>query len=108
MQRVALGEVDIADGIIHLVKEVLVVIRTSHALQLADLTLKVSSWHYLGLGNASVEFQFIGRVQTYHVLERLVGLVLLSKLCLYLSHQEPFAGLLLAALLVLDDLAQIG
>ena len=69
MQRVALGEVDVADGVIDLVQVVLVVVRTGHASQLADFSLEVGGGHHLGLGNARIELQLVGWVQTYHVLK---------------------------------------
>ena len=38
----------------------------------------------------------------------IISLVTMTKLCLYLTHQEPLAGLLFTTLLMFDDLAQIG
>ena len=108
MYRVVLGHVDVADGIVDLVQEVLVIVRTRHTFQTTDLTLEVRGWHHLGLGNAGVELQLVGRIESDDMLVGIVGIFTITQLGVYLSHQKPFAGFLLAAFFVLDDLSQIG
>ena len=108
MQRVALGHIDIADGIVHLVEILLVVIRTGHAFQLADFSLCVAGGHHLCLGNAGIKLQLVGWIQADAVLIGFIGILLVAQQCLYLSHQEPLPGTLLPALLVLDGQSQIG
>ena len=108
MEGVALRQVDVADGVVHLIQIFFIVVRPRHTLQTADLTFRISSGHHLGLCNACIKLQLIGRIQTYHVAIGLVSLILLSEQGLYLSHDVPLAGFLLAAVLVAYHLAQIG
>ena len=108
MERIALGEIHVSYGVVHLVEVFLVVVRTGHALQLADFALGIRSRHNLSLSDAGVKLQLVGWVQSNDMLERLVGFRFLSQQRLNLSHQEPLTGFLLAALLMLDDLAEIG
>ena len=105
---VALCQVDVADGIIHLVEIVLVVVVGGHAFQPADHLLRLSLRQHLGHGNAGVEVELVGRGKPSDVAVGLVSLALVAHGFLQLAHEEPLARLLLAAYLVLDALAQIG
>ena len=105
---VALQQVDIAHGIIHLIEILRILIRTGHRLQPADHLLRVASGHHLAHGDAGIELQLIGRIHAHHATESLVGIVALSKGSIQLTQQEVFAGFLLAAHLVLDGFLQVG
>ena len=105
---VFLCEVDIADGIVHLVQVFLVVVVGGHALQLAYHLACPAASHHLGHGDAGVELNLVGGIQPHHVLESLVGLRALALCRIDLSQQIPFARLLLLAHLVLDYLLQVG
>ena len=106
--RVVLREVDIADGIVHLVEVVFVVVRGGHALQTADHLLVVRGGHHLGLGDAGVELHLVGRILGGHAAVCLVGLPCVAQRCLDLSHDKPLAGFLRLAVLTADDLPQQG
>ena len=105
---VALQQVDIAHGIIHLVEILRILIRTGHRLQPADHLLRVTSGHHLAHGDAGIELQLVRRIHAHHAAEGLVGIVALSKGCIQLTQQEVFTSLLLAAHLVLDGFLQVG
>ena len=107
VQGVFLRQIRVADGIVNLIQIVLVVVRCCHPFQLLDFTLMVHGGQHLRLGNARVELQFVGRVQSDNVLKSLVGLVFMSQDGLQLSHQEPLTGFLLPSAFVFDGLAQI-
>ena len=108
MKGVALGQIDVADGVIQLIEIVLVVVRRGHAPQTIDHALGVAGSHHLRLGDAGIELQFVGWVQAHHVAEGFVSVLAVAQLRMELSHQKPLAGFLLATGLMLDDLAQIG
>ena len=108
LQRVLLVHVYIADGIIHLVKVVLVVVGCRHAFQSSDHLLGLSAGHHLGHGNAGIELQFVRWVQSDDMLVGLICLFLVPQGGFHLSHQKPLAGFLLAAHLMANHLAQIG
>ena len=107
-RRIFLCQVDVADGVVHLVEIVLVVVVGGHTLQLAYHLPRPAASHHLGHRDAGVELNLVGRVQPYHMLERLVCLVALALCRIDLPEQIPLARLLLAAHLVLDNLAQVG
>ncbi len=75
---VAVGQVDVAHGIVDLVQIVLVVVVGSHALEAAYHLAVLSVGQYLGHGDARVELQFVGRVLPYHVAEGVVGLLVVA------------------------------
>ena len=104
LQGVFLSQVDITDGIVYLIEIFLVVVGCRHALQLAYHLPAVVCRHHLGHRDAGVELQFVRRIEAHHVLESLVGFLLVADGSLQLSHQVPFACLLLAAHLVADYL----
>ena len=108
LHGVLLQQVDVAHGVIDLVQVVLVVVVACHALQAAYHAAAVAGGHHLGLGNAGIELQLVGRVLAYHVLVGIEGLLRVAQRGLYLSHQEPFTGFLGLPLLVLDDFSQVG
>ena len=107
LQGVFLSQVDITDGIVYLIEIFLVVVGCRHALQLAYHLPAVVCRHHLGHRDAGVELQFVRRIEAHHVLECLVGFLLVADGSLQLSHQVPFACLLLAAHLVADYLFEI-
>ena len=108
VRRVLLQQVYIAHSVVHLVEVVLVVVVAGHAFQPANHTPAVVRSHHLCLGNAGVELQLVGRILADNVPVGFIGLLAVAEPCLYLSHQEPFAGFLHAAPFMLDDLIQIG
>ena len=105
---VALCEVYVADGVVHLVEIFLVLVRACHTLQPAYHLLRLTYGHHLRHADACVELQLVGWVELRHVLERLHRLHVVAQRCLHLSHEEPLACALLASHLVLDDVAQVG
>ena len=105
---VALCEVYVADGVVHLVEIFLVLVRACHTLQSANHLLRLSYGHHLRHADACVELQLVGWVELRHVLERLHRLHVVAQRCLHLSHEEPLACALFASHLVLDDVAQVG
>ena len=105
---VALGEINISYGIIHLVEVFLVVVRSSHSLQLANHLLGTPNGHHLGHSNSGIELQLIRWIQAYNVFKSLVSQLAVAKSCFELSHQKPLAGFLLATHFVFDNLSQVG
>ena len=105
---VALQQVDIAHGIIHLVEILRILIRTGHRLQPADHLLRVTTSHHLAHGDAGIELQLVGGIHAHHATEGLIGIVALAQCGIQLTQQEVFAGFLLAAHLVLDGFLQVG
>ena len=107
-QRVALGQIDIADRIIHLVEIIFVVVVGRHALQSSDHFLRLSGRQHFGHRNACVEVELVGWSQSGDVAVSFVGLTVAADGLIELAEQEPFPRFLLAAHLVFDHLAQIG
>ena len=105
---VVLRHIDIAHGVVHLVQILLIVVAGGHALQARYHLLAVALGGHLGHGDTGVEGQLVGRVLLEHLAVGFVGLVLPAQLGQELPHEEPFAGPLLAAHLMLDHLAQVG
>ena len=103
-----LGKIDVADGIVDLIKIVDVLLRPRHALQPRDHLLGMPASHHLGHGDARIELQFVGRIGAHHSTERLIGLLVVAEGRLHLSQEEQFARFLLLAHLLLDDFLQIG
>ena len=108
LHRVLLGHIDITHGVIHLIQIVLVVVVARHTFQPTDHPLGILCSDHLRLGDAGIKLQYVGWMTAHHLLEGSLCLGTVAELPLYLSHQEPLAGSLLAALLVLDDFPQIG
>ncbi len=108
LHGVALGQVDVSDGIVHLVEIVLVVVVGGHALQPTDHLLRLTFREHFGHGDACIEVQLVGRSQSADVVVGLVSLAVVAESLIELSEQEPLAGFLLAAHLVFDHLAQVG
>ena len=106
-KRIPLRQIDVADGIVDLVKILLVIIRRSHAFQLGNHLLLFSSGHHFGHGHTGVERKRIIRVQFCHVLIGLIGLSVPTGFSKQLPQQKPLACLLLAPHLMTDDLLQI-
>ena len=102
LQGIFLVEIDVADGIIYLVEILFVVIRSCHSLQLADHLVGIVFRHDFCHGNTGIEGKFVRRIQANHVLEGFIGFLLVADGCLQLSHQIPFACLLLAAHFMAD------
>ena len=86
---------------------VLVVIAVRHAAQASDHAFVVTGCHHLGLGNAGVELQFVGRIEACHMAESTISLLTVALQSLQLPHQEPLTGFLLTAFLMLDDLSKV-
>ena len=103
-----MGQIDVADGIVHLVKIFGIVIVGGHTLQLTYHLLAVVLSQHFGLGYAGVKLQLVRRTAAYHTGKSLVSLLLMAHQVLYLSHQVPLAGTLGFTAFVLDGLAQIG
>ena len=108
VERVFLIEVDIADGVVYLVEVVLVLVTGGHPLEPPYHLVRLSARHHLGHGDTGIELKVVGRVLTDDVAVGTQRFGLVAEGCLQLSHEIPLAGPLLAAHLVLDDLAQIG
>ena len=104
---IPLCQIDIAYGIIHLVKIVLVVVRSSHSLEAVDGLLRILFRHHLRHRNAGIELHFVRRMLSQHALVCLVSLFLVADKPLQLPHQEPFPCTLLTPHLVLDYLPEI-
>ncbi len=107
VECVAVCQIDIAYGVVHLVEIVLVVVGSGHAAQLSYHLPRASAGHHLRLRYAGVELQFVWRTLAHHAAVSLVGHVTVSQFGLNLSHEIPHAGLLLLAALVLDGFRQI-
>ena len=107
LQRVLLHHVDITHGVIHLVEVILVIVVGSHTFQAADHCFGIALGHYLCLGDAGIELQFVGRVTADGLCKGMLCLGTIAQLLLYLSHEEPLAGLLLVSALMLDYFAQV-
>ena len=108
MSGVAVSQIDVADGIVYLVEIFLVVVRCSHTAQTAYHAARLPLGHYLGLGDAGVELELVGRVEAHHAAEGVVGRVGFAHGGIELAQQIPLAGSLLAAHLVAYHAAQIG
>ncbi len=108
IDRILLTEVDIADGVVHLVEVVLVLVAGGHPLEPTYHLMRLSARHHLGHGNASIELQIVRRILPDDTAIGTEGLGIVAESGLQLSHEIPFAGTLLASHLVLDDLAQVG
>ena len=107
LRGVALTQPDVADSVIHLIQIVLVVVRCCHAFQFPNHLAGIALSHHLSLGDTGIKLHLVGRIQAHHMTESIVSLLTVSQQGMYLSIQEPLAGLLLAAFLVFDNLAQI-
>ena len=108
VSSVALGEIDVTDGVVYLIQVVLVLVAGGHTLQPADHLLGLTGSHHLGHSDAGVELNLVRRVLGDHLLVSLISLLLMSELSLELSEQEVLACLLALAHLVLNDLLQVG
>ena len=104
---ILLSQIDVAHGVIYLVKVVLVVLIACHAPESANHLARLSLCQNLCHGYASVELQFVGRVHPCHLAEGLVCLLLMPLRRLNLSEQEIFTRTLLASHLVAYHLAQV-
>ena len=90
------GEVDITDGIIHLIKIFLVVLVGCHVLQAGYHLSSLSTvGKNLRHGYSGIELHLVRRMLAYHLLECLVCLVLMSESSLYLSKKVVFTCTLL-------------
>ena len=107
VQRVLPGQVDVADGVVHLVEVVFVLVRLGHSAQPLYHLLRTAPCHDLGLGYAGVELHFVRRVLPHHLAVSLVCRLPVAEPGLQLSHQKPLAGFLLLAPFVLDDLGKV-
>ena len=99
---------DVAESVIDLVEIILVFVRRSHALQLANHLLRLRASHHLGHGDAGVKLNFVGRILRNHLFIGLVSLLRMSQLRFQLPEQVVFAGFLALSHLVLDDFFQVG
>ena len=79
----------VADGIINLVEIFLILVARSHSLQFGYHLPGVVGCQYLGHGDAGIELQFVRRIETDDMLESAIGILGMSLLCFYLSHQIP-------------------
>ena len=79
----------VADGIINLVEIFLILVARSHSLQFGYHLPGVVGCQNLGHGDAGIELQFVRRIETDDMLEGTVGILGMSLLCFYLSHQIP-------------------
>ena len=108
LRRILLGEIDVTDGIIHLIKIIFIIIRPRHALQPANHLTRLTLSQHLRLGDAGVEFQFIRRIEPHRMTESLISLLIAPQSLTQLPHEEPLTGFLLAPHLMADDLTQVG
>ena len=106
LHGVALRQIHVADGVIHLIQILLVIIVARHPSQFAELLL-AALWHHLCLGDAGIKLQLVGRVVPDHVLIGLVGFLAVPQQGLDLSHQIPLPGALHATPFMTDHLPQI-
>ena len=75
---VFLSQIYIADGIIHLIQIVLVVVVTRHSSETAYHLLGLTLCHNLGHGDTGVEIEDIRRILGHHLTEGLICLLTLS------------------------------
>ncbi len=103
-----LGEVNVTDGVIHLIEVIFVVFIRSHALELGNhlSSLSVIGKH-LTHGNTGIKLHFVWWVLTDNLLECLVGQILMTESSLYLTEEIILTGTLLRAHLVLHHLTEI-
>ena len=79
----------VADGIINLVKILLILVACSHSFQFRYHLPGVVGCQNLGHGDAGIELQFVRWIETDDMLESAIGILGMSLLCFYLSHQIP-------------------
>ena len=108
MRGVFLGEVDITDGVVHLVEIFLVLWVARHGLELTDHTLAVGSRHDLRHFDPRVESQFVRRVLPRHLLECLVCLCVVARGMVELSKEEVHTGFLIGSLRFTYGVFEIG
>jgi len=107
-ERVAARKVDVANGVVHLVEIVLVLVALGHALEFFNHGLGRVARHHLGLQDAGIEGQFVGRIAAHDAGKRLVGIVVQSQFVLHLPHEEVQSRALQLVFGVLNGLAQFG
>ena len=82
LEGISLVEIDVADGVIHLVEVFFVVVGCSHSLQLANHLLGIVSCQHLGHGDAGVKLQFVRWIEPDYMLEGSISLLLVAYRCL--------------------------
>ena len=96
-ERIAVGEVQVADGVVDLVQIVLVAVIAGHALQGLDLAGDVGALIHCALLDARVELGAVGRTAAAAcLLVGQIGVALVPDIFIELSEQETHAGLLVA------------
>ena len=106
LHGIALGQVDVADGIIDAVQVVGVVGVLGHTPQPSDDGLPLSLGHHLGLHDTCVKSQFVRRILAYALAQGAVGLFLLSCQLAELSKEVVETCFLQTSLGVADAIAQ--
>ena len=107
IHRVFFRQVDISDGIIHLIQVFRIIVRTGHPSQFTDHLLRLSWCHHLRLGDTGIERQLVGRVQLHHLTIGLFCLSTMPQQLLQLSHEEPLTCFLFLTGLMTDYLPQV-
>ena len=106
--RVAVSEVQVADGIVNLVQIILVAVITGHAFQCLDLAGDIGALIHGALLDARVELGSVrGAVAAASLFECQVGVMLISDFLIELSQQETHAHLLVT-LEALHGSGQVG
>ena len=98
---------DIANGIVNLVEIFGIVVVGGHAFQSAYHLATIVAGQHLCLSYSGVELQLVRRIASDYVFKGIVGLLLITKQILYLTHKEPLAGPLGLAAFVLYCFIQI-
>ena len=107
LHRIALRQINIADGVIDLVEIIFVLVRCRHSLQTTDHRLRLTSSHHLRHRDSGIERDFVGRILRNHLLISLVGLLTMAQFRFQLSQKIVFTGFLALSTLVFDDFFQI-
>ena len=106
-RRVFLCQIDIAQGIVHLIEIVLIVVGTCHALELTDHLPALRGSQHLTEGYACIESQLVRRIKPGHTPISLRSLSVVSKGSLKLPKEIILTRFLLAPHLMTDDTPQI-
>ena len=101
-------QVDVSQGVIHLVEIVFVLLALRHALQHLHHLQVVAAREYLALADACGKLQLVGRIHANHLGKRLIGQVAQVEVDVELPQQVLHACPLLAVLLGLDGGLEVG
>ena len=107
-EGVAVGQIDIAHGVIDLIEVFFVVVVSGHSPQAGNHLFGFSCCRNLRHGDTGIELELVGRVLAQHGAIGFVGFLVIAKGLIELSEQEPLSCPLLGAHLMANHLSQIG